>query len=367
MHRPVFFATLQSSLLRVDVLKLLFTHLWRALSAATRVAAVGMLAAALGASPASAGITSSAEPREVRLWLMRIHNAAGQRNFQGTFVVSAAGSISSARIAHFYEGSHQFERIEPLDGQARHVLRHDNVVHTVWPLNKVALVEQRDAINSFPSMLLDGDDRIVDFYEVQPQKSERVAGHDADVLWLKPRDAFRYGYRLWAETHSGLLLRAEVLNERGEVLEVSAFSEVSIGVRSQPELVLQPMRKQAGYRIVKPVLSPTQLSAEGWGLRQGVAGFRQLSCIRRPLELLGGVDSKLPATEALQTVFTDGITYVSVFIEPFDAQRHVRPAINTVGATQTLTSRHGNFWLTVVGDVPTVTLRAFVAALERTK
>jgi sigma-E factor negative regulatory protein RseB len=340
---------------------------WRALSATTLAVAAGMLAAALGAAPAQAGITSSAEPREVRLWLMRIHNAAGQRNFQGTFVVSAAGNVSSARIAHFYEGAHQFERIEPLDGQARHVLRHDSVVHTLWPLNKVALVERRDVINSFPSLLLDGDDRIVDFYEVLPQKSERVAGHDANVLLLKPRDGFRYGHRLWAETQSGLLLRSEVLNERGDVLEVSAFSEVSIGVRSQPELVLQPMRKQAGYRIVKPVLLPTQLSAEGWGLRHNVAGFRQLSCVRRPLDLLGSADPKVPATDALQTVFTDGITYVSVFIEPYDAQRHVRPATNMVGATQTMTSRHGDFWLTVVGDVPTVTLRAFVAAFERSK
>ncbi len=330
-------------------------------------AAAGLLIALTLVSQARAAPGTAVEPQEVREWLMRIHNAASQRNFQGTFVVSSPGAVSSARISHFYEGADQFERIEPLDGQARQVLRHNGIVHTVWPFDKVALVEQREVLNSFPSLLLDGDDRIAEFYEVQAQKGERVAGHDANVLTLKPRDQYRYGYRLWAERQSGLLLRAEVLNALGEVLEVSAFSDVSIGVRSQPEMVLQPMRKLAGYRVIKPLLQPTSLEAEGWELRKTVSGFRQLSCIRRPLEVLQGAGAKVPTTQVVQTVFSDGITYVSVFIEPYNSDRHPRPVITVVGATQTLMSRRGDSWVTVVGDVPAITLRAFSSALERKK
>ena len=307
------------------------------------------------------------EPREVREWLMRIHNAASQRNFQGTFVVSAAGVVSSARISHFFEGADQFEWIEPLDGQPRHVLRHNSEVHTVWPLSRVALVEQRDVLTSFPSLLLGGDDRIAELYDVQVQKPERVAGHDANVLLLRPRDAYRYGYRLWADKETGLLLRSEVLSERGDVLEVSAFSDVRIGVRSQPEVVLQPMRTPAGYRVITTHLQPTQLDVEGWALLKPVAGFRPLSCFRRPLGAVLSADAKPPATSALHAVFSDGITYVSVFIEPYIEDRHLRAMLTSAGATQTLMSRRGDFWLTVVGDVPAVTLRAFTLALERKK
>src|SRR4051794_37507389 len=84
------------------------------------------------------------EPSQVRGWLMRIHQAANTRNFQGTFVVSAGNVVSSARIAHYYEGINQYERIESLDGQARLVFRQNDVVHTVWPQNRTVLVEQRD-------------------------------------------------------------------------------------------------------------------------------------------------------------------------------------------------------------------------------
>lgn len=344
----------------VDAMRLPSIVRWLAASAVG-----GALALALGQAHAEPGV--SIEPREVRAWLMRIHNAASQRNFQGTFVVSAAGVVSSARISHFFEGTDQFEWIEPLDGQTRHVLRHNSEVHTVWPLSRVALVEQRDVVTSFPSLLLGGDDRIAEFYDVQVQGHERAAGHDANVLLLRPRDEFRYGYRLWSDRQTGLLLRAEVLNERGEVLEVSAFSDVLIGVRSRPEMVLQPMRTPEGYRVIKLQLQPTQLDTEGWELRKLVAGFQPLSCFRRPLGAALSADAKHPPTTAVHAVYSDGITYVSVFIEPYDEDRHLRPMLASAGATQTLMSRRGDFWLTVVGDVPAATLRAFTLALERKK
>jgi len=322
---------------------------------------------ALAGQPAQVGAQTHVEPKEVRAWLMRIHDAASHSNFQGTFVVSAGGAVSSARIAHFCDGSNQFERIESLDGQARQVFRHNEVVHTVWPQSRVALVEQRDQLNSFPALLQVGDDRIAEFYELRPQGADRVAGYEANVLLLRPRDAHRFGYRLWAERNSGLLLRADVLGDRGEVLETSAFSDVSIGVRSQPDSVLLPMRKLDGYRIVRPALTPTRLDVEGWTLRDSIPGFRQVSCVKRPLDGTTEADQGANAPQALQTIFSDGLTYVSVFIEPFNPERHTRAMLTSIGATQTLMRRQGDWWITVVGDVPVATLRAFANGLERKK
>ncbi|HEY0857116.1 MAG TPA: MucB/RseB C-terminal domain-containing protein [Albitalea sp.] len=324
---------------------------------------VGALCTFMPARAGQASEPAPMEPKEVRSWLMRIHEAASLRNFQGTFIVSAGGAVSSARIAHFCDGRNQFERIDSLDGQTRHVFRHNDLVHTLWPQARVAVVEQRDLLQSFPALLKVGDDRIADFYDVRPQGTERVAGHEASVLLLRPRDGLRFGYRLWAEKLSGLLLRADVLGDRGEILETSAFSDVSIGVRSQPEAVLDPMRKLEGYRVVKSTLKPTKLEAEGWTLRQGVPGFRQVSCVKRALD--GDADANGPPAEAVQTIYSDGLTYVSVFIEPFSAERHTKAMLTSIGATQTLMRRQGDWWITVVGDVPAATLKAFASGLER--
>lgn len=306
-------------------------------------------------------------PLDVRAWLMRIHEAAKRQNFQGTFVVSSGGHVASARMAHFFEGTSQFERIESLDGQARSVFRHNDIVHTLWPESRIAVVEQRDLLTSFPALLQAGADGIADWYEVQPQPADRVAGHEANVLLVKPKDGYRYGYRLWSDRASGLLLRAEVLGERGDVLETSAFSNIVIGVPSQPESVVQPMRKLDGYRVLRPSMQPTALEAEGWSMREVAPGFRQVSCVSRDIDASAVRDAAPAARRVLQAIYADGMTYVSVFIEPYHETRHAKPMRAAVGATQTLALRQGDWWVTVVGDVPLATLRIFARGLQRKK
>jgi sigma-E factor negative regulatory protein RseB len=220
-------------------------------------------------------------------------------------------------------------------------------------------------MSSFPGLLQAGHDRVQEFYELKPIAVERVAGHEANVLLLKPRDKLRFGYRLWAEKASGLLLRAEVLGERGEVLESSAFSEVSIGVRAQPENVTQAVKKLEGYKVIKQQQQPTRPEGEGWMLKASVPGFKLVSCVKRQLDIQGRAAGT--GDEALQTVYSDGLTYVSIFIEPYSAERHSKPIVTAIGATQTMMRRDGDWWITAMGDVPAGTLRQFANGFERKK
>ncbi|WP_428419956.1 MucB/RseB C-terminal domain-containing protein [Methylibium sp.] len=313
------------------------------------------------------------EARDARYWLARIHEAAGKRNFQGTFVVTAAGSVASARIVHFCEGRNQFERIESLDGQQRQVYRYNDLVHSLWPHSRVAVVETRQAMGQFPLLLSAGADRIVPFYDVKSVGDGRVAGHEANVLLLQPKDGYRFGYRLWAERTSGLLLRSEVFDERDVVLETSAFSEVLIGVKPRPELVLQAMKRLEGYHVERPALREVDLGREGWVLRELPPGFRHVSSVKRVMNAPAEEQAQATAAQGefamappavLQAIYSDGLTYVSVFIEPYMPRWHRREMLMAMGATQTLTRRRGEWWITVIGDVPVVTLRTFAAALE---
>ena len=65
-----------------------------------------------------------------------------------------------------------------------------------------------------------------------------------------------------------------------------------------------------------------------------------------------------------QAVFGDGLTSVSLFMEP-DAGTPRRETPLSWGVTQALSRRIGNAWVTVVGDVPLVTLQFFSNQLER--
>jgi sigma-E factor negative regulatory protein RseB len=294
--------------------------------------------------------------------MARVQRAAATLNYQGTLVSSAAGVVSSSRVAHFCEGKQRYERVDVLDGETRQVLRHNDVTQTVWPRARVAVIEQRLAMPDFPG-LPPADARSEDAYELRLLGTERVAGHEAQVLMFKPRDAHRFAQRLWAEQASGLLLRADVLGPRGEVLESASFSDVMIGGKPNPDLVLQSMRRLDGFRIVRPVATRTQLDAEGWGVAHPVPGFQLVGCMRRELGALEEPPSSA-GVQVLMAVFSDGLTHVSVFVEPFDAQRH-KPVATSLGATHTVMTRAGDWWITAMGDVPMATVQLFSSALER--
>ena len=78
-------------------------------------------------------------------------------------------------------------------------------------------------------------------------------------------------------------------------------------------------------------------------LREVAPGFRQVSCVRRPIDGPSG-EREADAEPVLQAIYSDGLTYVSIFIEPFNAQRHTRPMLAAMGATQTLMRRQGEWW-----------------------
>lgn len=319
------------------------------------VTAAGFLVTALAGPPALDQLDS-------RGWLARIHDAVARGNYTGTLVSTVGGAVSSSRIAHYCEGRQQFERVEMLDGEARQVYRHNDLVYTLWPARRVAMAEQRDAANALPSLLsVRPDDRLFESYELRAEGSGRVAGHETLVFLLRPRDDARFAQRLWAERSSGLPLRTEVLAPDGSVLEGAAFSDVTIGVRPQPESVLKPMKKLDGYRVLRPDLAAAQLEDDGWQLVP-VAGFRQVSCVRRTVG--GSAPDDAETVSVLQAVYSDGLTHVSVFIEPFREGRH-RAGKTALGATHTLMRRHDQWWITVMGDVPMATVLRFADALQR--
>jgi sigma-E factor negative regulatory protein RseB len=300
-------------------------------------------------------------PQDARAWLVRSHEAASRRNYQGVLVVSAGGAVSSSRVAHFADGHQQAEKIDALDGEPRGILRLNDTVHTLWPRARVAVVEQRDVRASFPSLLSGPERRVLDWYELRPLGQDRVAGFDADVVLLKARDGLRFSQRLWAERQTGLLLRADILAPNGQVIESAAFSELAIGVKPQIEAIQALLRRLDSFRVIRPALMPTSMAAEGWQLTTPPPGFKEVHCARRALDPLG--DARSPVV--MQVIYSDGLTHVSLFVEPFQPERHQALVNTTIGATHTLMVQRDRQWITAMGDVPGETLQRFVEALVR--
>jgi sigma-E factor negative regulatory protein RseB len=308
--------------------------------------------------------------RSVGDWLMRMHEASRKRAYTGTFVVSSSsGNLSSARIWHVCEGNQQMERVEALTGTPRSTFRRNDQVVTFFPQARIVKTERRESLGLFPNLLKSDDSALDQFYSARQAGSGRVAGFDASVVQLTPKDKLRFGYRIWSEKKTGLVVKLQTLDIDGRVLEQAAFSDLQIDAPVKMSALVQMMGDTAGYKVIPTELVKTTPAAEGWTLRNPVAGFKSMSCYDRPMA--GDGDAGGASANTLQWVFSDGLASVSLFVEAYDPRHHAKEAHLTMGATQMLT-RHlsgpaGDWWVTAVGEVPLQTLKTFVENLERTK
>lgn len=355
------------------------------------IAVAGLLAALSppvqaegGAEPLSTKRPAAADGTQVaQAWLSRMRTAAGSYSYQGTMVFTAGGVVASSRVGHYVVGDDAFERVEALDGAGQRSFRHNDVVMSFWPQRQVVTVSRRDAAALSPLGTVP-EARFREHYETRQRGLDRVAGRLTHVLLLSPRDTLRFAQRLWVDVESGLMLRADVLGARGEVLESTSFTDIEIGVRPRASSVQAAMRETEGWKLVKMQSTPTQLAEEGWRLDDLPEGFQLLGCVRKPVtwgeparDLAEGPGSARPAlpgpssamtdeSTTLQVIYSDGLARVSVFIEPLRPGRHARSLVTQMGATHALLQNRDDRWrLVLMGDVPVATLKRFAAALQR--
>jgi sigma-E factor negative regulatory protein RseB len=311
------------------------------------VAGAQMLGPAAAVAPA---------PQSAQQWLQRIQEAPRRHSYVGELVVSAAGRRITTLIEHrlLAEGAY-VDRVEALRATPRISYRQPGEVLTLWPLQRQAVREQREAIPSFPRLLQGWAHREGAAYSVQPGGRERLLGHWTQRITFSPRDDRRYGYILWAEERSGLPLKMQIVDAQGQVLEQSVFARIEF---DPPEQRLSSRESLAGYQIRQAQLQRSQPEQEGWLLQRPVHGFVAVDGYRRILNEADG-------QATLQWIFSDGLASVSLFVQPFDRQQHRQPAELARGATRVLMRRIGDWWLTAVGEVPGPTLQAFADGLQR--
>lgn len=317
-------------------------------------------AAALAAGPvqvATPGKVIVSDSVDIHHVLLRAREAASNKTYVGTFVVlSSSGAMASSRIWHLSDGGHQVERMESLTGTPRQVFRRDGKVTTYLPDSQLARSEQRESFGLFPNLARVPVGAVHDWYVARAEAGERVTGFDTQVFEILPRDALRYGYRLWVERKTGFAVQLQTVDKKGAVLEQAAFSDLQFGVPLKADKMQRALGNVGGYRAEKLERVRTTATDEGWNLRSAIPGFVPMDCYKRAPDAPAG---------AVQWIFSDGLATVSLFIEPY-GERPRPEWRSTAGITQMVGRRIGNdWWLTALGEVPSATLDAFAAQLER--
>ncbi|MFI4938738.1 MAG: MucB/RseB C-terminal domain-containing protein [Burkholderiales bacterium] len=316
------------------------------------------------------GLTASADTvdplvdrRDAQMWLKKIQSAAQKLNYSGIFIYQQANQVRASRITHVVDGKSELGKLEILDGKPREYIRRDEEVACYIPESRTVLIDKRYTPDFFPAIPMANSSDLADHYDLKKAGSGRVAGYDCQTIALEPKDNLRYGYRLWAEKNTGLLLRVQTVNERNTVVEQITFAQVAIGGFDKNSV--RPSYANIGGWHVEST-STTQENLSGWSVKTVPPGFRKIHELKRlvpdnPVPNLAG-NGVSAQHEISQMVFSDGLAAISVFIEPGSQSRiegsMQQGAINIVG------KRQGDFWLTVVGEVPSAAIRQVANSIE---
>jgi len=292
-------------------------------------------------------------------WLTKIQQSAQKLNYSGTFVyLQQGGQPLTSRVTHVVDGNGaERERLELLDGAAVVIVRTNEEVRSYAPDTKTILVEKRRNKTSFPALLTAPAASIAEYYNVRSWDQQRVAGLDCQVLLLESKDGLRYARKLWADKATGLLLKAQSFNEKGDVVEQIAFTQVDIGGGQERYHALLSKRDGGrDWRTVSAPITEAHFADEGWKVDVPLPGFRKMLEMKRGMG--GGVG------EVGQIVFSDGLASISVFLEP--SKEGVKPAegLSSQGAVNIFRRQVGNHVVTVLGEAPPACVSRVAKAVQ---
>lgn len=318
------------------------------------------LAIGLGGQTASAQ-TAAGQQQDALQWLQRLAGAAQKLSYSGTFVYRNGDQSETSRIVHVASNGSQTEKLEVLDGSPREIVTQNDEVRCYLPESKLLIVEQRGTRRPFPALLPASLAGLGDYYGMRKGGRARIAGFDSQIIRLDPRDAWRYGRQLWVDPASGLLLKADMLNERGELLESFAFTELQIGEPASPDAVKSSYAGQKDAWQVRQARSRDIRDDARWTFRAEPPGFRRQAAMLRNIAQDAGKD----AHEVLHWVYSDGLAAVSIFIHPLRPQDEaIEVGAHALGAFSMVKRIIDGHQVVVMGDVPPATVKRFAEGIE---
>lgn len=306
--------------------------------------------------------------------LERMAEASHLLNYDGVFIYRRAGASDSMRIIHRSSREGDSERLLTLSGQSREVVRDEQGTRCFLPDTGEVLFLQRAPRPLMPTEITRPWSQLGEFYTFNLEGEDRVAGRPARVVSVNPRTPDRYGYRLWLDVASGLLLRSELVNGEGVVLEQVEFLTLDLPTHI-PDEHLRPSRPsgakvEAAATVAVPANTGANSSTGGDAPRPAVpqtrwqagwlpVGFR----LERVQHLSHGPDG--PPFEHL--AFSDGLAVLSVFVEPAAHGSAGASGFSVLGAAVAFSTGSDGHTITVVGEAPPLTVRRVAEGMTRSR
>jgi sigma-E factor negative regulatory protein RseB len=317
-----------------------------------------LLIGVLLAAPASAEELTPAQ------WLDMMNRGFLEASYDGIFSYFSGDDLSTLRVVHTVTNGVQRERLVHLNGAPREIVRTGDEVECILrPGDEILALESSIPSGPFARAFSRAFEGVSDNYTLSLHGTDRVANREAVRLAVMPRDAQRYGFRLWLDKGTGLLLRSELVDMKGTKLEIFQFATLKVG----GPISEQDLAPESGVGALTSHMSlesavPAERRKVSWHAEWVPDGFTMASWdIRRTPSSLKSVDTLM---------YSDGLAAFSVFIEDMP-ESGASALVSRSGATVAVSEvvmggpeDAVHHLVTVVGEIPTATAQRIAQSIR---
>jgi len=298
---------------------------------------------------------TNASADDAMSWLARAAQAARELDYVGTIVYQTGPQMKSAHIVHLFADRREHTKLVNLDGPAREVVRNGAELRSYYPDAKLMRVVPATFRNVFPSLLPEQQQSLSRYYRFKVLGEDRVGGRPVQEVVFEPKDDYRYEHRFWSDAKTGLLLKARVVNERGEGVEQFSFSELTIDAAIDSSMVAPTWPTvPPDWQVLESAAGDVVPQETGWIVTRVPPGFAKIMEGWRKLRGRAGPVAHL--------VFSDGLVSISVFVAPVTASSLPAGALQQAGLNA-YSVRQDDRLITVLGEAPPATIRQIATSV----
>ena len=292
------------------------------------------------------------------LHLEKAAQAARKLSYKGIFLYQNHQDVRSIEITHLNNGAEEFARIVTLDGKPREALSRGNNMVVFNPSKENVMIQTRQNQSHFPAILPPDIESVKAIYTLRFVDQERVGGREAQIVYLEPRDEYRYLYKLWLDKEYGLILKMSIHDHQQKVIEQASFNQIALF--SRQDLNWFKPNVDTHKKYIMDNASDNKVSHEKYCTIANLpTGYREVSHVTRTMG-----NQPYPVH---QWIFSDGLSFVSLFVNQIPKGHKSRVGETQVGSSHIFARVMNGNQIMVVGEVPQATIQKISNSIQDIK
>jgi sigma-E factor negative regulatory protein RseB len=299
--------------------------------------------------------TNSYPSDSAQAWLAKMSDAVKSLNYIISFVLLKPGVDSQPYLWRHGVNADglEMEQLNLLNGPGREVVRIDSKVSYFEP-NVPPYSLQSSIINGpFPGGFFQHPEKLMLSYEFIMIGRSRIAGRAAQQIRIISIDKSRFGFNVWLDQETGLLLKMNMFGQEAQLLE--QIQVTGLQVTKEPDPFFAKIEPGMLPEIVS--FSPSTPLNSPWNISYIPKG---MIIVKRDLRRLSGSGEMVE-----YIMLSDGLVDVSVYLQDRENNKPQNNLVGTVQSDTLLTIGHGELNITIIGKIPAITANAIAKSIKR--